>query len=530
MINQTPYVTPLELKKMLHDGKEIAVIDTREAGEYGEEHLLYAVSAPYSRLETNIAHLVPNLSVRLVVVDQEGQRLAMQSCVRLYQLGYTNIMILEGGQQAWKQNGFQVFAGVNVPSKVFGELAEIYYQTPHITAAELATRLGRNQAPVILDGRPHSEFRKMNIPTAQCCPNGELAKYVDRFVENNTVPVVINCAGRTRSIIGAQTLINLGLENPVYALENGTQGWFLEGFELERGSPSQWSVSANDDLSQQRIRAQRLLVKFPIPTVTAAQLVEFWEDDTRTTYLCDVRDPLEFAESPLPGAINAPGGQLVQATDQFVAVRRARLVLWDGDGIRAPVIAHWLYQQGWDVCLLESSTKADQLVDAKLPPRFTAAPHRAFEAKQPEVLHEQNVRLIDLRTSAEYRKGHIDGSIWVSRRNLVDVLEGSEKLDAIVLVGDEINQLNFCAQELHGLGYLGVQTLYLPPQNPEKLHLVASPQNPSDSQRIDYLFFVHDRHDGNREAAKQYLAWELNLVNQLDPLERAEFRLGFPSP
>lgn len=42
-------------------------------------------------------------------------------------------------------------------------------------------------------------------------------------------PIVVNCAGRTRSIIGAQSLINAGLRNPVYALRNGTIGWTLAG-------------------------------------------------------------------------------------------------------------------------------------------------------------------------------------------------------------------------------------------------------------------------------------------------------------
>jgi hypothetical protein len=31
----------------------------------------------------------------------------------------------------------------------------------------------------------------------------------------------VNCAGRTRSIIGTQSLINAGVPNPVTALRNG---------------------------------------------------------------------------------------------------------------------------------------------------------------------------------------------------------------------------------------------------------------------------------------------------------------------
>ncbi|WP_459655385.1 rhodanese-like domain-containing protein, partial [Achromobacter xylosoxidans] len=60
--------------------------------------------------------------------------------------------------------------------------------------------------------------------------------------------IVVNCAGRTRSIIGAQTLINLGVPNPVYALENGTQGWYLADFELDHGASRRYedAVAAAD--------------------------------------------------------------------------------------------------------------------------------------------------------------------------------------------------------------------------------------------------------------------------------------------
>ena len=75
----------------------------------------------------------------------------------------------------------------------------------------------------------------MTIPGSICCPNGELGYRVHDLVPDESTPIVVNCAGRTRSIIGAQTLINLGLKNPIYALENGTQGWYLEDFQRGGG-------------------------------------------------------------------------------------------------------------------------------------------------------------------------------------------------------------------------------------------------------------------------------------------------------
>ena len=49
------------LKAWLSDGSEIALLDVREYGRYGDGHLFFAVSLPYSRFELGLPALVPNL-------------------------------------------------------------------------------------------------------------------------------------------------------------------------------------------------------------------------------------------------------------------------------------------------------------------------------------------------------------------------------------------------------------------------------------------------------------------------------------
>ncbi|HEY3046494.1 MAG TPA: rhodanese-like domain-containing protein, partial [Polaromonas sp.] len=218
----TRFVEAATLKSWLHDGQEIALFDVREHGQYGQAHLFYGITLPYSRLELDVPRLAPRKNVRLVVYD-DGQGVAPLAARRLAALGYTDVQVLRGGTAGWRAAGFPLFAGVNVPSKTFGELAEQVYHTPRVSATELAAMLARQEDVVVLDGRPFSEFQKMNIPTATSCPNGELALRIHELVPSEQTRIVVNCAGRTRSIIGAQTLINLGLRNPVFALENGTQ-------------------------------------------------------------------------------------------------------------------------------------------------------------------------------------------------------------------------------------------------------------------------------------------------------------------
>jgi len=129
------------LKTLIHAGGELALIDVREHGQYGESHLFYAVSVPYSRLELELPRLVPRRSVRVVLLDHAQALVAERAYDRMLAMGYQNLAVLDGGIEAWKAAGFELFAGVNVPSKAFGELAEEAFHTPHIGAAELQARL-----------------------------------------------------------------------------------------------------------------------------------------------------------------------------------------------------------------------------------------------------------------------------------------------------------------------------------------------------------------------------------------------------
>ncbi|WP_395316871.1 rhodanese-like domain-containing protein [Variovorax sp. UC74_104] len=519
----TLFIDPKTLKSWLHDGGEIALLDVREHGQYGEAHLFYGIPLPFSRLEIDAPRLVPRRGVRTAVYDEgDGSEVAERAAARLSALGYTDVHVLRGGARAWKAAGYVLFAGVNLPSKTFGELAEEVYHTPRVSADQLADMLARKDKVVVLDGRPASEFRKMNIPGATCCPNGELAYRVRRLVPDTTTPIVINCAGRTRSIIGAQTLINLGLPNPVYALENGTQGWYLNDHELEHGGTQRYADdSGNTDL---RPAAKALAARFDVPTVNA-QTVRQWADDaSRSLFLCDVRTPEEFAAGSLPGAQHTPGGQLMQAGDQYFGVRGARLVLFDNDGVRAPTVASWLRQMGHDASVLEGGLASGL---ALTPAETPAAPVLGtIDAKTLAARIERNdVAVVDLRGSMQFRAGHIAQARWSIRPRLAADLKGEAR--QIVLVADEAALAAWAAAS--ELASVSPAPLLLSGSmaawSAAGLPVEATPALPADADCIDYLFFVHDRHDGNKEAARRYLAWETGLVAQLDAQERAAFRL-----
>ena len=526
----TNFVDAVELKSWLHDGQEIALFDVREHGQYGESHLFFGVPLPYSRLELEVRRLAPRLNVRLVAYDDDGQGVALAAAGRLADLAYTDVHVLRGGTHSWQAAGFALFAGVNVPHKAFGELAEQAYHTPRVTATELARLLADKEDVVVLDGRPFSEFQKMNIPTATSCPNGELGLRIRDLVPSEKTHIVINCAGRTRSIIGAQTLINLGVTNPISALENGTQGWYLADLGLEHGGKRRYpdiaqarSPAAQAAQVEMRAAAEALAASFNVPRVSA-QTVQAWsQDPQRTLFLCDVRSPEEFALGSLPGAQHMPGGQLMQANDHYVGVRHARLVLFDSDGIRACTVASWLNQMGHDASVLSQGLASQLALPAVTAAAMPALPKISAQDMAAGLAKGELVA-IDLRSSMQFRQAHIAGSRWSIRPKLAAMLAGVN-LPA-VLIADEQGLAACAALDLQALG-LSVSLLEggLSAWRQAGLPLQSAGDSPADGECIDYLFFVHDRHDGNKEAARQYLAWEIQLISQLDELELNSFRL-----
>ncbi|WP_407847982.1 rhodanese-like domain-containing protein [Bordetella petrii] len=532
MNDSTPrYIEARDLKTWIHDEAELALLDVREHGQFGENHLFFAVPLPYSELELHIARLVPRTGTRMVIYGDNRTESAVLAAARVLQgLGYGQVHVLRGGIEAWAEAGYATFAGVNLPSKTFGEIAEHVYHTPSVSAGKLHEMLNdASENLIVLDGRPVAEYRKMNIPGAICCPNGELALRIGELAPDPRTKIVINCAGRTRSIIGAQTLINLGIPNEVYALENGTQGWYLADLPLEHQSgrvyPEHVPAQGLDAL---RERAGRLRDKFALPVVDAAQVRAWLADASRNVFLCDVRTEEEHRQGDLPAlAQHTPGGQLIQATDQYIGVRKARIVLCDTDGIRAPVVASWLKQLGWDVSLLACPQDLGEL-PAGAAPAPALAHTREVPAEQLAafVAAHPDAAILDARPSARFRQASLRGAAWTIRPMLPQQLAG-RPAGPLLLLGDSRARLGLLAHDLEQAGRRDIHLCVIDDAALRASGLpLADNADLPDEVCIDYLFFVHDRHDGNKEAARKYLEWETNLVSQIDEQERRTFSVG----
>jgi rhodanese-related sulfurtransferase len=529
--NDAAFVDASIVRAWLNDEAEIALLDVREAGQFGEGHPFFAISLPYSRLEIDGPRLVPRPDTRIVLLD-DGEGIAVLAARRLSALGYTNVSVLRDGVRGWLAAGYTLFKGVNLPSKTFGELVEHAYETPHLSPEELAVLIEEGRAHALFDGRTLDEHRKMTIPGAIPVPNGELAYRIGTLVADPATPIVIHCAGRTRSIIGAQTLRNLGVPNPVIALENGTQGWALAGLKLEHGSERRYPKGLNEAaVADAQTRAAKLAARFDVATLDASAAQAWLADPHRTAFLIDVRTPEEFAHDGLPSAVHAPGGQLVQATDQTIGVRRSRVLLVDYDGVRAPVIATWLVQLGFEAALIDAAEATTLHVGKRIASTQSSLPLLDTAALREAATG--HVLLLDLRSSAVYRREHAAGAHWSIRPQLAKTLAALQATpdDTLLLFADEPAVADIAATDLRELGFT---SLFLAANGIDTwkkagLPLASTPDLPADAARIDYLFFVHDRHDGNLVAARQYLDWETGLIAQCAPDELAVFRIDAPA-
>ena len=282
-----------DIRSELIERQEIAMFDLRDEATFAEAHPLFAASLPLERIELEVLDRVPRLSTTVVVYD-DWEGLVSEAVSRLQALGYTGVATLEGGLSGWRAAGGELFRDVNVPSKAFGELVEARRHTPSISADELKSLLSHVENVVVLDARRQEEYQTMSIPTAVSVPGGELVYRVGALVDRPDTLVVVNCAGRTRSIIGTQSLVNAAIVPRVAALRNGTIGWVLDGHTLEHGQARTAPPVSPAAAERAAAAARRVADRAGVRRATAETLAAFRADTARTTYMFDVRTPDEY--------------------------------------------------------------------------------------------------------------------------------------------------------------------------------------------------------------------------------------------
>lgn len=383
---RTARVTPAQLAAMGDDGEELAVLDTRDVDDHNRGHVPGSCPVPASELEWRLDGLLPRRAVRVVVVGDDDLA-AHRAAHAARRRGFTNVAVLAGGVEAWAGAGYDVHDGIHTMSKAFGEHVAHLRHTPMMSADELRRRRERGEAVALVDCRPEPEFAALHVPGATNAPGTELLARVLGMDLGSGTPIAVSCAGRTRSIIGAQTLIDAGVDAPVLALENGTMGWKLAGEELDKGADGAASSAPSPSVIRDAAaRARRLAGIGGVPVIGEADLAGWLADDSRTTYVFDVSSPAGYAAGHRPGFASAPGGQLIQELTARTAVPSARIVVADSDGVQSLLAAYWLRLMGREAYALPDANRGRWLEtdsDAAAEPGRPAKPYeRSVDALQ----------------------------------------------------------------------------------------------------------------------------------------------------
>lgn len=516
------------VRERLLQRKEIALLDIREEALHAQAHPLFAANFPLSRLEVDAFAKLPNQAACVVTIDN-GEGLAEVAAKRLIELGYSWVSIFRGGISAWAAAGGELFKDVNVPSKSFGEFVEAHCHTPSLSAEEVKALLDADEDVVVVDVRRYDEFQTMSIPKGISVPGAELVLRVPELASRPSTRVIVNCAGRTRSIIGTQSLINAGIPNPVSALRNGTIGWTLAGQQLNSGSSARFPEVSDETCRIALNRSRAVADRAGVPRVSLEDVAHWCSDKTRTTYLFDPRPLEEYYSGHLPGFRPAPGGQLVQETEMFAPVRGARIVLADTRGVRANMTASWLAQMGWEVAVIDGLSD-DHLTEcgewfAPLPevPQVewinTVDLDGQLRSSDPPVV-------IDLRPYAQYISGHIPGAWFAIRSGFFDAVRKIPRSHQVVLTATEDAIACFAAREIAALqpsevkvlrgGFAAWEAAGCSIESGPKY--LASP--PIDRYRRPY--------EGTSvapAAMQAYLDWEFGLVAQLERDGTHHFRV-----
>ena len=508
------------LKALMSSDEPHALFDIREVGEAEAGHILGTTFLPRRMIEFRIAELVPKRDTLIVVYDEGGPR-ADLAARTLRQLGYTRVSVLDGGAKSWAAAGHPLTEGNNVPSKLFGEQVHEHDHTPSVSAETLRDWQQRNKPFLVCDIRTPEEYARSRIPGAYSTAGFDVGLCMPDL-KDRSVPIVVNCAGRTRSIIACETLRRLGMEQ-VYALENGTMGWVLAELSLEKGD----GAGAIMPTPAARAAANRSATALAhsagvswIDPKGVGDAIAARDRGESNAYFFDVRQTKEYDAGHIDGTTILPGALAVQRTDEFMPVRRAQIVLVDDDETRALIAGYWLRRSGFpNIAVLKDGLKA--WTDAGLPLTrgrsrqpplgFDEASARAKQVS-PQALRAmlRECAVINVDTSRQFVEGRIVGSSWLPRGwlevRIRDLVPDVTK--TVVVTCRDGKQSVFAAATLAALGYQDVRVL--------SGGLSAAADLPrdagEDAATSDAKDFILPPYAKGAAGMRRYLEWETRLT------------------
>ena len=488
--------------KLYEDGEPFALIDSRERRDYVSGHWFGSINIPLSLFSTRIGYLFKSTDTLINILDWDDSASA-EAIYQLKLIGFHNVTIHKTKRPTKMGCGF--VKGEYVWSKAFGEVVANQIDLPEITPQQY---LANYQDAMLFDVRPTAEYQDFTLPTSQSLPNSLLLANIHALKETNRMSL-LHCAGRTRSIIGAFTLMASGYDGQFAVFRGGTQAWQLDGHDREHNANRFFATDheSSDVVTSFLHRWQITSERVPANKLTA------YTSAHSNELMFDVSDDAATGQLVAHGIIKISGTNLIQQTDWSIALFHVPITLFDhGSGSRAAFAAFWLHSMGFSVNLVYLDNPVVAM-DTKNRTHFgnLAPPTVYLDATELSNWQDEHKKIYDFRPSGSFKNGYIVNSEW---HNISAILDETPHHIPLAIIANDMTTGRLIAHCLtrHGWQIVGVYIWNSGDFDQSKL-ATGSPELTLDESAL-----FAGRHRGVLKDAQDYLAWEEDLPHEIDKL------------
>lgn len=256
----------------------VTIVDSRpKKRKYDKGHIPGAVSIPDSSFD-KMAGMLPENKDELVIFYCGGVKckLSHKSAFKAEKLGYTNLKVYAEGFPDWKKKGGLV--GVSVEY--------------------LKSLMDKNEDIVVIDSRPKKrKYDKAHIPGAISIPDSQFDKHVDKLPADKSKALYFYCGGLKCKLSpnSAEKAKKLGYTN-VKLVPEGFPAW-----KKAYGTGKPPAVKKGGESG----------------SISVDSFQDFMKNAPDSIVVVDVRDPDEYRDGTIKGAINMPINKLEKEMEKL---------------------------------------------------------------------------------------------------------------------------------------------------------------------------------------------------------------------
>jgi len=323
------------------------IIDVRSKGEWDKDgNIEGSINVPFSDFFNSLDQIPADKDARIVVLCASGHRGGI-TMMALRLMGYTDVINLNGGLNAWKAAGMPVVGLVPDMATFLTTLpTDAGYFS--IKADKLNEMMVENP-PFIVDVREASELEANGFIAGSInIPIRDLLKNLDKLPAKDA-KIVITCASGHRGSLGMMALRMLGYTD-VVNINGGINAWVKAEFPLETGAPAAPVAGAAPEVDAARLATLDAYLSNLPEGFGAIKSPDFNTELVAGTvpFILDVRSKEEWdANGHIDGAINVPVIEVPANLAQLPADKAAPIMVICASGHRGAMTKMYLEFLGY---------------------------------------------------------------------------------------------------------------------------------------------------------------------------------------